>query len=686
MARTWPSPLPQPDEPNFESTVRDYIITLRNSAEDLDNEVVAARGGEATLSARLNSITSGSGNLWESIGEGVSRTGANEITISGADYSASIISGTPVFLTFSDASTLATYSSSGSNFTGGNTVVTLDDDPSAILSISAAQFSRALSIQIPKGAGGPNLLAISALSIADGNFIVGNGSQFTVESGATARTSIGLGTADAVEFLNLTVEDIIIDSSSTTAELQLANTTTGNTSGDGLFLRQSGLDSFLINKEAGDVIIHTSDTERFRIDQDGQTSIGKATPISWGSGWVSLQVGNMASFAGQTSTAADLSSAFAHNAYFDGTTWRYINASSDEATLVERINGRHLWYSSGPGTATNPITWTNIMTATTTGLAIGGGVIPSKKLIINDQSNADIGLEQTSASSNQVFGRFSGRAKTVGGPMTDIAQVAIGVNDASAAGATSRAGGTIRFFTSPDFDDAANPLEERLTITAPGALGFGTDNPSVDFHIQRSTPSILVESTTNQNDMDLSFKSPNSSGTDNGITSQICAFHTNTNAGGLDFSVMDDSAVLQDLLRLSGVNQDVYTGSGWIAWIPTVGTIGGGTAPTFLSSQSYYKKIGKTVLFSLSMVGNGGTAGSGGNDITITLPTNIDSNSQVAGTGLTYNPTYNTGVTAGNAAVNAILLRRHDAAANVQASAFPAGSRNIYLNGWYQEA
>jgi hypothetical protein len=38
------------------------------------------------------------------------------------------------------------------------------------------------------------LQAISALAVTDGNFIVGNGSTWIVESGATARTSLGLGT------------------------------------------------------------------------------------------------------------------------------------------------------------------------------------------------------------------------------------------------------------------------------------------------------------------------------------------------------------------------------------------------------------------------------------------------------------------------------------------------------------
>jgi hypothetical protein len=44
------------------------------------------------------------------------------------------------------------------------------------------------------------LADIAALSPADGNIIVGDGSNFVLESGDTARTSLGLGSADAVSF------------------------------------------------------------------------------------------------------------------------------------------------------------------------------------------------------------------------------------------------------------------------------------------------------------------------------------------------------------------------------------------------------------------------------------------------------------------------------------------------------
>lgn len=49
------------------------------------------------------------------------------------------------------------------------------------------------------------LLAISAMTADDSNFIVGDGTTFVEESGSTARDSLELGTLDTVEFLNLII-------------------------------------------------------------------------------------------------------------------------------------------------------------------------------------------------------------------------------------------------------------------------------------------------------------------------------------------------------------------------------------------------------------------------------------------------------------------------------------------------
>ena len=60
----------------------------------------------------------------------------------------------------------------------------------AFASDLAGQAARTLASKQDKAA---NLTAIAALAVTDNNFIVGNGSTFVAESGATARSSLGLG-------------------------------------------------------------------------------------------------------------------------------------------------------------------------------------------------------------------------------------------------------------------------------------------------------------------------------------------------------------------------------------------------------------------------------------------------------------------------------------------------------------
>lgn len=49
------------------------------------------------------------------------------------------------------------------------------------------------------------LSALAALTYTDGGFLVGDGSTVVVESGATARTSLGLGAGDSPSFTNVTI-------------------------------------------------------------------------------------------------------------------------------------------------------------------------------------------------------------------------------------------------------------------------------------------------------------------------------------------------------------------------------------------------------------------------------------------------------------------------------------------------
>lgn len=67
---------------------------------------------------------------------------------------------------------------------------------------------------------------IDGLTPTDGNIIVGNGSAWVAESGNTARTSLGLGTGDDVEFNSITTTGL--NDVDATAEVLDLNNTTAN--------------------------------------------------------------------------------------------------------------------------------------------------------------------------------------------------------------------------------------------------------------------------------------------------------------------------------------------------------------------------------------------------------------------------------------------------------------------------
>ena len=74
------------------------------------------------------------------------------------------------------------------------TKLTASNNLSDISSASSARTNLGLAIGTDVQAYDAQLADIAGLSPTDSNFIVGNGSNFVLESGATARTSLGLGT------------------------------------------------------------------------------------------------------------------------------------------------------------------------------------------------------------------------------------------------------------------------------------------------------------------------------------------------------------------------------------------------------------------------------------------------------------------------------------------------------------
>ena len=102
----------------------------------------------------------------------------------------------------------------------------LDDGGTGATTASGARTALGLAIGTDIQAYDADLAAIAGLSHADGNFIVSNGSAWIVESGATVRTSLGLGTSDSPTFNNLTVGNDLTVTGDLTVQ---GDTTTINT-------------------------------------------------------------------------------------------------------------------------------------------------------------------------------------------------------------------------------------------------------------------------------------------------------------------------------------------------------------------------------------------------------------------------------------------------------------------------
>lgn len=92
-------------------------------------------------------------------------------------------------------------------YKAGGTDVAIADGGTGASDAGTARTNLGLAIGTDVQAYDAELTAIAGLAVTDGNFIVGNGTTWVAESGDTARTSLGLGTANTPTF-----RDVAIDS------------------------------------------------------------------------------------------------------------------------------------------------------------------------------------------------------------------------------------------------------------------------------------------------------------------------------------------------------------------------------------------------------------------------------------------------------------------------------------------
>ena len=187
--------------------VKDKNLELGKVASPSDT---TADGGGITLLGSTNKSLawSNSTDSWTS-SEHLDLASGKEYKINGSSVLSSTTLGSAI--TSSSLTTVGTIS--GGTWQGSAVGVAYGG--TGATTASGARASLDLEIGVDVQAYSAALTAIGSLTASDNGFIVGNGSAFIIESGSTARTSLGLGTIAVQDANNVTITGGLISASTT---------------------------------------------------------------------------------------------------------------------------------------------------------------------------------------------------------------------------------------------------------------------------------------------------------------------------------------------------------------------------------------------------------------------------------------------------------------------------------------
>jgi len=221
--------------------------------------------------------------------------------------------------------------------------VDISDGGTGATNASDARTALGLAIGSDIQAYHVNLADISSLAVTDGGIIVGDGNNFVLETGDTARTSLGLGTTDSPTFNNLILSGNLTVSGTTTS----INTETINLADNNIVLNSNATGSAL--EDAGITIE--------RGDDPNKTLIWDETNDYWTVGSETFVAANFAGSLSGTSVLADGVTATTQAALDNSTkvaTTEYVDsavaqenelAEMNDVTLTNSQNGDFLRYN-----------------------------------------------------------------------------------------------------------------------------------------------------------------------------------------------------------------------------------------------------------------------------------------------------------------------------------------------------
>jgi hypothetical protein len=200
--------------------IADDAVTADKLANSINTEIAANTAKTGITSGQASAITANTAKVTNATHTG-DVTGATALTIANnavttAKIAADAVDGTKIADDsidsehYVDASIDAAHiaSSAVTNAKINNGAVNMDKlSATIIVTESEGISSNDNDTTLPTSAAVKDYVdnatdndTLAGLNNGDGNFVVGNGSAFVVESGATARTSIGLGTAGHIQF------------------------------------------------------------------------------------------------------------------------------------------------------------------------------------------------------------------------------------------------------------------------------------------------------------------------------------------------------------------------------------------------------------------------------------------------------------------------------------------------------